>query len=196
MSESAASASDCSHLTLKRCRQEGIRLEGQRVFLELFNNSHLTPAYISWLNDPEATRYTRHGESLYTLEKAQAYLADVQDSCTTIVFAVRLRSDFSHVGNIAISGISWENRSAEIAILLGESKARGNGIGFECVKLIRDFGFSILKLHRIKMGMTTSNAAMNRIAEKAGFQKEGLFREALYKNGVYLDIVQWAQIAS
>ncbi len=186
----------CIPSRLALARLQEIRLEGKNIFLVPFSERHLTPEYVCWFNDPEATRYTRHGAETYTLEKAAEYFKSVRDSKTTLVFAVHSASDKRHAGNVSLSEISWPNRSAEIAIMVGDPASRGKGLGEASVKLVLDFAFSKLHLHRIKMGMTLTNQAMNKIAEKLGFQREGIFKDALFKNGTYHDIVQWAKINS
>ena len=172
------------------------KLKGATLTLELFAEKHLTDRYVAWLNDPVVCRDNRHGRELYTMEKARTFYETVKSSDNQYTFAIVCQDGHEHVGNLSLSSISRENKSAQIAILIGERSAWGKGIGFEACRLVMDFGFGELDLHRIWMGMTTRNAAMIRICEKLGMHKEGIARDALQKDGDYLDIVHFAKINS
>ena len=180
---------------LEALRTEKRVLEGNKIFLEPFGEKHLSKEYIGWLNDPEVCRYNRHGDSLYTREKAVDYLLSVQNSENLIVFAVISNESKEHVGNVSLN-VSWHNRSGEIAILIGRKDYWGKGLGTEAYRLLIDFGFNELDLHRLSSGLVSANRGMARIVEKLGFQKEGILKEALFKNGQYLDIDQWGLIHS
>lgn len=57
----------------------------------------------------------------------------------------------------------------------------------EAVKLIVDFAFHELKLHRIEAGVMPRNLGSMRVLEKAGFHKEGIARKNVKINGVWED---------
>ena len=158
--------------------------------------THRSVRYASWFNDPLVCRDNRHGAKRYTVAEVKRYIRAVAHSDRDFVFAVRLKANKKHVGNISLNGISWANRSAEISILIGEKEVWGKGIGSEACQLLLNYAFKELDLHRVSMGMTTRNKPMRRIAKKLGMREEGTFREALAKNGRYLDIIQWALVNS
>lgn len=166
-------------------------LESDHVRLEPFSENFLSPAYIAWLNDPVVCRDNRHGKGDYTLQKASDYLTQVRSSANQHVFAIL--SLGKHVGNIGLT-VHPANHSGEVGILIGEREAWGKGIGYEACKLLMDFGFNQLNLHRIYLGMTVRNRAMIRICEKLEMRHEGSFKGALLKDGIYLDTVSYAKI--
>lgn len=167
-------------------------LSGTKVFLEPFCEKYITDAYIAWFNDSVVCRYNSHGETTYDRAQAMEYFAHIKAAESTIVFAICVEPEGSHIGNISLNNISRRNRSAEISIIIGEKDCWGGGFGTEAFRLIIDYGFNVLNLHRLWIGMTTDNAGMIRIAEKLGFKEEGRFRDALLKNGAFKDITQWA----
>jgi RimJ/RimL family protein N-acetyltransferase len=57
--------------------------------------------------------------------------------------------------------------------------------------LIVDYGFDRLNLHRIYCGTLEGNEGMKKLAVKLNMQKEGVRREAIYKQGQYLDIIEY-----
>ncbi len=150
--------------------------------------------YRHWLNDPEINLYNSHGRFPQTEETLKNYVKSVIVSNAFLVLAVIENKTNLHIGNISLQAINWIDRNAEIAFLLGEKLFWGKGVMFECGKLLIDHGFSTLNLHRIYCGTSIENIGMQKLALKLGMQKEGLRKEAIYKNGKYIDIIEYGII--
>ncbi|GAA0433239.1 GNAT family N-acetyltransferase [Agaribacter marinus] len=63
----------------------------------------------------------------------------------------------------------------------------GKGYMTEAAKLVVDFGFNELKLHRIEAGVMPHNTGSIRVLEKAGFHKEGIAKKNVKINGKWED---------
>ncbi|WP_058301505.1 GNAT family N-acetyltransferase [Gorillibacterium timonense] len=63
----------------------------------------------------------------------------------------------------------------------------GNGYMTEAARLLVDFGFRELKLHRIWAEAKPSNLGSIRVLEKAGFEQEGIARKNVMINGRWED---------
>lgn len=63
----------------------------------------------------------------------------------------------------------------------------GKGYATEAVKLLVDYAFQELLLHRIEAGAKPDHAASIRVLEKAGFHKEGISQKNVQINGVWQD---------
>ena len=68
----------------------------------------------------------------------------------------------------------------------------GNGYATECVKAVINFGFEILKLHRIEAGVATENHYSIRVLEKVGMTREGIRRKILPIRGEWKDNYHYA----
>jgi [ribosomal protein S5]-alanine N-acetyltransferase len=172
-----------------------MRFEGERVYLRPLELSDADGDYPSWFNDAEVCRYNSHGDTLYTREMAQSYIKGVIDNPNTVVFAICLHDNDRHVGNISLQQISARNRNAELAILIGEPSVYGKGIGYEAGKLLVDYAFGILNLHRLYCGTHAENISMQKLALKLGMREEGRRRDALFKSGHFVDIVEYGMLA-
>lgn len=172
-----------------------MRLEGEQIYLRPIALSDADGAYPSWLNNPEVCRYNSHGDTLYTGEMAQTYIENVVNNPSYAVFAICLREDDRHVGNISLQQVSAKNSCAEFAILIGEPSVFGKGIGYESGRLLLDYAFNTLKLHRLYCGTHAENSAMQNLALKLGMSEEGRRREAFFKNGHFADIVEYGILA-
>lgn len=166
-----------------------VLLQGRRLYLRGLRAEDADGDYPHWLNDAETCAGNSHAVYPYSLEAARGYIRDSAASIDNLVLAIVTADNDKHIGNIALQRVHAINRSAEFAILLGDKSAWGQGYGAEAGRLICAHGFAALNLHRIHCGTFASNAAMMRLAEKLGMRREGLQRQAAYKNGVYVDIV-------
>lgn len=166
-------------------------LEGPRLYLRPLEEGDLTETYLQWLNDPEVSRWNSHAVFPNTWKKMRDYLASTQDTTSAVVLAIIAADQDRHIGNISLQHINWVDRNAEWAILIGEKDYWGKGVATEAGALLVEYGFDRLNLHRIYMGMNTENIGMQKAAEKMGFTREGLRRQAMYKWGRYMDIVEY-----
>jgi len=76
--------------------------------------------------------------------------------------------------------------SAEIGYWIGEPYW-GKGIATIATKLITSYGFEKLKLRRIFSGVFDFNIGSMKVLEKNGYKKEGVFKNAIIKNGKIMD---------
>ena len=88
--------------------------------------------------------------------------------------------------------INWINRSAELAIVIGEKDFWGKDIGERVCRQIIKHGFSKLNLHRIWTGTAEYNKGMRRVAGKIGMTEEGLRRRILPIRGAWKDGYHYA----
>jgi ribosomal-protein-alanine N-acetyltransferase len=59
----------------------------------------------------------------------------------------------------------------------------GRGIMTGAVRLVVDYAFRVLKLHRVEAGVMPHNKGSIRVVEKAGFELEGLNKKNVLING-------------
>ncbi|MEA2091899.1 MAG: GNAT family protein [Campylobacterota bacterium] len=168
-----------------------MRLEGERIYLRELRVEDAEGNYPNWLNDPEVCRYNSHGEILYIKEMAIEYIKSTQDNPACRVFAICENLSKKHIGNISLQAISIKNRSAEFAILMGEKSFWNRGFAKEAGNLLIEYGFKKLSLHRIYCGTSEANIPMQRLALSLHMKKEGRRKEALFKNDIFYDILEY-----
>jgi [ribosomal protein S5]-alanine N-acetyltransferase len=126
----------------------------------------------------------------YTRADAVAFIQHCREMQVDTFFAIEIRGE--HVGNISISPCNDVYRkSAEIGYFIGEPYWN-KGIATRAVNLIVDYGFSNLGLARIHTGVYEYNPASQRVLEKCGFVREGIFRKSIYKDGELWDEIRYA----
>ena len=164
------------------------------LMLRALIKSDIDGGYQDWFNNSEVVKHNSHGRFPMTIENLEKYVSSAETNPSLIVLAVVLLQQKNHVGNISLQNINWIDRSAEIAFILGEPNFQGKGIMFRAGSLLIQHAFNQLNLRRIYCGTLDTNVAMKKLALKLGMQKEGRRCEAVYKNGNYVDVVEYGMI--
>ncbi|WP_411344606.1 GNAT family N-acetyltransferase [Paenibacillus sp. WLX1005] len=73
---------------------------------------------------------------------------------------------------------------------------KGTGYMTASVRLVVEYAFRSLNLHRIQAGVIPHNTASRRVLEKCGFQKEGIARQLVKINGQWEDHQMYALLAN
>jgi ribosomal-protein-alanine N-acetyltransferase len=147
-------------------------------------------------NDPDIAGKLSSMPYPYTLEVAEKFIDYVQRSYEAgeaIEFAIVGKESGDLMGMMAMDLNSRDNH-ATIGYWLGKA-CWGRGYATEALREIMRFGFEILKLHRMAGHHFHNNPASGRVLLKAGMQQEGRRVEHFYKNGAYLDILDYGILA-
>lgn len=169
-----------------------IFIEGEKVYLRALNLLDLDGNYVSWLNDAKVCEFNAHHRFANTKEKTQDYINSVNSSNTALVLAICSKEDDTHIGNISIQNINYIDSNGEFAIVMGEKDYHGKGFASEASKLIINHAFNSLNLHRIYCGTSIKNISMQKLAAKLNMKEEGCLKDALFKDGEYVDLKLYA----
>jgi RimJ/RimL family protein N-acetyltransferase len=123
-----------------------------------------------------------------TPDDVSKWVEEAQKSATGYLFAVRPLSGEDLLGFVEIDGILWNQSVGWLGIGIGERENWGRGIGTEVMSLALRFAFHELNLHRVQLTVFEYNERAIAVYEKLGFRREGVYREALYRDNVRYDI--------
>jgi RimJ/RimL family protein N-acetyltransferase len=126
------------------------------------------PAIVEACQDPEVPRWTRV-PSPYREEDARTFLAGASESS----FAVVDSRTGELVGMIGVRDVG--DSVGQIGYWV-KREARGRGVATRALRLVSEWGFEELRLARLQLIAEPENVASQRVAEKAGFQRDGLLR--------------------
>ncbi len=166
-------------------------LVGPDIYLRPLCESDAESDYPDWLNDEEVCRGNSHHTFPNTRAATLEYVTSVSGSRRSLVLAIVTLEDNRHIGNISLQNIHPIYQSAELAILLGHKANWGKGYGEQAARLLIEHGFNNLNLHRIYCGTFENNIGMQKLARKLSMTEVGRQRQAAYKNGRYLDLLQY-----
>lgn len=176
-------------------------------------NIHLTPEYQSWFHDQQTCKYNSHGLFPYSAAAMEEFIAVVErGSREKIVWAIEERyerlacppgsipgspppvvKDWRHIGNVSLQSINWVNRSAELAVVLGRD--RGKGLGTQACQWAVEHAFTRLGLNRVWTGTAATNTGMITVCDRLGMAAEGRFRQGMFLDGRFVDVVAFGVTA-
>lgn len=162
-------------------------LEGARVTLRKFDTAQISARYVGWLNDAEVNRFSRRGGRVTSEAEARAYIAS--RTADEAVFGIHTPAE-GHVGNLKLGPVDWDNRRADISIVIGEKRVWGRGLAAESIYLATRFAFEQLQLNRIDAG--SGNPAFIKAVRNLGWTLEGVLRERVLLESGFVD---WSVLA-
>lgn len=172
-------------------------LFGERIRLRAAEQTDIS-TFVRWVNDPEVTENLMLHFPISRSEEDNWYLDMLQKPAAEHVFVIEIKQEikvgetnetWKAIGNIQFHDISWRVRKTEIGIMIGEKDQWNKGFGTEAMKVMCKFGFETLNFNRIWLQVYEKNLRGIRSYEKAGFKKEGRFRQGHYQYGQYFDIL-------
>jgi len=149
------------------------------------------------INDPEVALFLDQVPQPYRTGDAHEYLAMSAEGWRTGAqsnFAILVEGVDGPAGSIGIRWDQLEEGSAEVGYWVA-AEARGRGVATAAVGLVARWAFEAApQLHRLELRAAVENAASNRVAEKAGFTREGVLRSQRLnaRQGRRVDFVMWS----
>jgi RimJ/RimL family protein N-acetyltransferase len=152
------------------------------------------PALMALVDDPDLRRWLDVLPDPYTAADADEYITGARVELTAGT-AVRLAVELD--GRLAGSvDLRLDHQhTAHIGYWMG-APARGRGVASTAARLLSDFGLGTLGLWRVELNAAVANLASCRVAEKAGFEAEGVRRAWRLVHGVPGDFAIFSRIAA
>lgn len=171
-------------------------LVGETIFLRQITLEDCTQDYVNWLNDPEVIRFLEVKWARQDQKTITEFVDAQRKNEHSILFAIISRDKKEHIGNIKIGPVNVHHKHADISYFIGNKGYWNKGIATEAIKLICEFGFYELELHKVEAGAYETAKASWKALEKNGFKREGTFREQIYLDGQYISAFRYGILKS
>lgn len=171
-------------------------LRTARLLLRSLNREDI-PALVRLAGAREVAAMTIRIPHPYTEADAAKFLALAEESFAgglDVIFAIALAESGELIGAVGLH-LERADRRAELGFWLGTAHW-GKGYCTEAARAAVAFGFETLKLHRIHASHFAGNSASRRVLEKLGMQHEGCSREHVQKWDRFVDLENYALLAS
>jgi RimJ/RimL family protein N-acetyltransferase len=133
------------------------------------------PAIVAACNEPEIQRYLPMVPSPYTEEDARTFIRGEVANIGQHQFAIT--ENGTVVGSIGL-GVNDSSHNAAIGYWCA-AEARGRGLTTRALRLLSRHALDKLGVQRLELITDPDNIASQRVAEKVGFQREGVMRSHL-----------------
>ena len=170
-------------------------LSGSRLQLVAFEPEFFG-AVCQWRSDPEVTRYW--------ITQDVPDLADIrrwyEKNLATGALVWAILSQREPIGYVTLFDIDEVNRKAELALMIGERSAWGQGFARETLRIVLLHAFAAesdggLELNKVYLAVFTENVAARRAYRASGFREDGLLREDMFRAGTWHDQVLMSALA-
>jgi RimJ/RimL family protein N-acetyltransferase len=132
---------------------------------------------ISLTADQEATKKY--------IDELMGWYEDKKHYCFLIID----KSNESVIGSVQLKSLDWRVPKAEVGYYI-DLNYEGKGITSKAVSKVIHYGFGHLKLNKLFLRASPENMGSVKIAEKNGFEKEGLIRSDYRStNGRLVDLI-------
>jgi RimJ/RimL family protein N-acetyltransferase len=161
-------------------RLRPFRLSDSKRLVELANNEKIARNLRDGFPHP------------YHANHAREFIERCIEMHPQTIFAIEYKGEY--VGNIGlVKGNDVYRKSAEVGYFIGEPYWN-KGITTIALTLICEYGFTNLDVVRIHAGVYEHNLPSQKVLEKCGFKKEGVFEKAVFKREKYWNEVRYAKL--
>ena len=170
-------------------------LQGEEIELVALGRAHAN-AIVQWYHNAEFMRsYSSAASVPKTEEDVLQTIEKYRRSETQCMFGLQRRADQALVGMGGLDDISWRNRVGFMALSI-DPEHWGEGYGTEALQLLLRFAFMEMNLHKVQLTVFSYNERATALYRRAGFVREGAFREFIWRDGQRFDMILMGLLAS
>ena len=168
-----------------------MNIYGEKTVLRAIEPSDNAPL-LELINDPN-TEKMLGGSSFPVSETAQAkWICDQMGRTDVLRCIVADKATPKQgIGTVILSDIDRKNGNAQVHLKLSQA-GRGKGYGTDALKAVVDYAFRQLRLHCVYAHILEYNEPSQKLFRKCGFQKEGILRNRVFKDGTYIDLISYS----
>jgi RimJ/RimL family protein N-acetyltransferase len=162
-----------------------------RVYLRALNVEDYLKTY-EWRKDPTYTKGVTSQVRFVSLETEKRWIESTikkHEKGDEVRLAIVKKETDNLIGLISLTNINYVNRNAEIEYMIGPTKQRGQGYTIGALAQLLSYAFNELGLERVSGTILEDNKNSLRFAKLWRFEREGVLRNAVFKNGAFKNLI-------
>lgn len=165
-----------------------VRLAGEKIDLCIQRTDDAAlELYLKWMNDEEINWFLGRNDTLTSIAEEREYVEKKPEQ-GKYKFSIVEKESRRLVGNCDI--IVWRNHfTGSLGICIGEHDVWNKGYGTEAIKLLVNYGFKELNLHRMCLSVMEDNERARACYKKAGFEECGCEHEVDFHSGAWRNVI-------
>ncbi|WP_404456484.1 GNAT family N-acetyltransferase [Virgibacillus necropolis] len=167
-------------------------IEGSQIFLKPLDDSHVEATLELEIRNREFfEQYSiERDNDFYTLEGQAERIQEkkeYREQGKSYHFGIFTKESRELIGEIGLFKIERGPAQSGMVGYSLDKGHNGNGYMTEAIKLIVNYAFDTLSLHRIEAGVMPHNLGSIRVLKKSGFHQEGIAKKNIKINGKWQD---------
>jgi ribosomal-protein-serine acetyltransferase len=131
----------------------------------------------------------------YSIDSARDFIkTNLIEFAENNTFAVGVALNGNIIGTMGLHHLDSVNKSVQMGYWL-DKNAQGKGLITRCCRVLINYAFDDLELHRIQINCNVENTKSRAIPERLGFKLEGVQRQVEWLNDEFRDWAIYAILA-
>lgn len=166
-----------------------LELKGNKIYLKKLDKEYMEEYWEAFDNSSLESNIFTGTTQVFNKSNIEGYLENISMDSSRVDFLIFEKESNKIVGEVVISDIYSNNRSAGIRIAIYRKEDFNKGYGSEALILALGYGFGMLNLHRIELEVFPFNERGIHVYEKIGFKREGIKRDGAFYYNKYYDLI-------
>lgn len=166
-----------------------LELKGNKIYLKKLDKEYMEEYWEAFDNSSLESNIFTGTTQVFNKSNIERYLENISMDSSRVDFLIFEKGSNKIVGEVVISDIYSNNRSAGIRIAIYRKEDFNKGYGSEALILALGYGFGMLNLHRIELEVFPFNERGIHVYEKIGFKREGIKRDGAFYYNKYYDLI-------
>jgi RimJ/RimL family protein N-acetyltransferase len=162
--------------------------EGEKVKLVPFEEEHIMIVR-EWINDEDITYGMGRRFPVNRIAQIKWFNNVSQDKTKKKLIIVD--GGCREVGMVSIFNLDHKNQKTEIGVFINRDD-QGKGYAKESLKMLVDFVFNELNIHKIYAHINSLNTSSLQLFKRIGFELESRDIDSVYQNGEFVDILKYS----
>lgn len=174
----------------------GFLAVADRTALRTLALDDVGPDYLSWMRDPEVTRFLEARFQDHRIDSLREFVSEAGARRDTLLFAIVAIAEERHIGNLKIGPMDPHHKTADLGLLIGARDVWGRGHGSEAIRLATAIAFRNLPVRKLTAGCYSANGGSAAAFLRAGWKPDGRRRaQYLSEDGEPQDELLFAAFA-
>ncbi len=145
-----------------------------------------------WDIDPEIQAYMPEPlNKSQDIEEQYKYIKECEIDEEGYYWSIETNDGIT-IGTISLAEINSHHKVAEIGIVIGDKNYWNKGVATEVISELVAYAFSNLDIEYVGANVEETNISMQKVFEKVGFKKDGVFENARVKNGKRINVIHFS----
>ena len=163
-------------------------LKNKNFYLKELVTSDVSDDYLSWVNDPEITRFLEIKHQAFNKSDLIEFIIDCYKSTNKNLWGIYCNKTSKHIGNISIT-CDTDLGVFDGGYFIGDREYWGTSAAFEALTLMMKYGFDYCHMRRIIASAYSNNMSARFLFHKIGFERGARIKESHICDNLPIDTV-------